>query len=548
MVKINPFHGQSGAYSSLPSQPATDYNATTTYIPSTNTSSFQAALLQPPRYELHDYNKLTPSASVSTVSNVKQKRNRHVDWTTIWLLLAVWASLIISSVILLWRAHSVTQTKSDGGSAATPAEVAETITLPLPALLVATVLNEALIDRCWRRVVYSALSSRNIPIPNVHLARNLRAANFGWVNFVKRAFQWRLSLRDWRSIISYCLLRWLTAVSLASVHFCVSWDETSKDSLQFEVTKRTWWIFGPVILHGSSIFAVSVVWFIPPWKFFSRRYRNTGLLSKYQPYLDRVQGGSIATYETVADMLDPNCLSKKPLEKAYKPGLQLGTKVKGIWLGLITTFTPPIIAWSIFQFGKPGDVLKNDIHRFLFQLVFLAQNIFFLLAFDFIMWNLSLEGLSKSKSQKPNRNFRHLGSSSGIMLLIKAIKQRRPIRAAIYMWLFWCQACIFRAFTVFWSVGQSILTYDTLEERQSFYDPDFWIGWVVFTFLMVMPLFIAWFFTPFHAPICEQDGWRWAKIAQHALTEPGFYGIRNGQAAWGLDVQPFSAPKKEILL
>ncbi|KAH8886073.1 hypothetical protein GQ53DRAFT_750864 [Thozetella sp. PMI_491] len=59
------------------------------------------------------------------------------------------------------------------------------------------------------------------------------------------------------------------------------------------------------------------------------------------------------------------------------------------------------------------------------------------------------------------------------------------------------------------------------------------------TILLVWPLFLAWSFTSFQAPICPPSGWIWAQIAKGAMYTPGAWGVRDGKAAWGDDVIPF---------
>jgi len=186
------------------------------------------------------------------------------------------------------------------------------------------------------------------------------------------------------------------------------------------------------------------------------------------------------------------------------------------------------------------------ILRFGVHLVILAQNILYLLAFDFVIWNLSLEGLCKDAKSKPNKNMHHLHTSSGIMLIIKAFKQRRPFRASIFMWLFWVQACIMRLMTVVWTLDANMFNYGN-KDPNFFYDKTFWVSWMILTSAIVYPLFVLWFLMSFQAPICGQDGWRWATIAQRALRARGNYGVLQGEAAWGPNVVSFRAWNGEKL-
>lgn len=95
--------------------------------------------------------------------------------------------------------------------------------------------------------------------------------------------------------------------------------------------------------------------------------------------------------------------------------------------------------------------------------------------------------------------------------------------------------------------------YASQEDRKSFWDPDFWVAYGVFSMGLALPLFFVWLFTPFQAPVGEQDGWRWAQIAKTALREDGFYGVREvvapdgrivSEAAWGVNVKSFRSVGK----
>lgn len=472
-----------------------------------------------------------------------------MDWATTITLIFVWTFLTLGCLVLLFFARFAAKTDSEGGADVTGDEVIGTIGLSSFPILLATVLNEVLVERCWRRVVYSALGHDASTLDNATMAKNLRAANFEWVNVVKRLFTWELSLQDLRVLISYILVRWGTAISIASIQLSVSWKPAHPDTdvLLYTASRRYVWFIVPALIHAFCIFGTMAIWLMPPWRFFSARFDDHGLLERYSPYLQRVSGGSVAKFEAVAKNLDP-CGEEKPsLKKSNAPGVQFLAKMKGIWLGLLCMNIPPALAYVYFQSTDRGDVLRLGIYRFAFHLVFLAQNIFYLLALDFAVWNVSLEGFCKQTRGRPNKTLRHLGYSSGMMLLVKAFKQRRPIRAALFMWLFWLQACLMRFLTVLYVLCITVLSYGTFDDRDEFYDPNFWLGWGVMSALFIIPLFCLWLFTEFQAPICEQDGWRWAKIAQNALCEDGYYGVKNGEAVWAVDVEPFNSCKGVIL-
>ncbi|KAF2667469.1 hypothetical protein BT63DRAFT_292958 [Microthyrium microscopicum] len=478
-------------------------------------------------------------------------KRRTLDWATILLTIAVWIFLTAACLVLLYFSHKASQTRSAEGSSATGDEIALAIAVSSIPLLLATILNEVLVERCWRRVIHSALGIGAEHLSDVQMGVYLRAANFQWVNIVKRMWRHEFSWRDLRSMASYGLLRWGTAISIASVQLCVTWTkegtgDDGHDSL-YTAKKRAYWLGIPVFIHAVSIFATTTIWLMVPWAMFSGRYDEQGLLERYKPYLQRVSqrggNGSIAKYEDIARFLDekkyPEYRLEKKLIKKHQPGYQLWGKLKGISLGLVLMGLAPgaaLLYTSLTQHlsedGMQG-MIRNGVYRFGFHLVFLGQNIFYIMALDFVVWNLSLEGFCKGPRTKPNKSLRDLGYSSGIVLLWRALRQRRPYRSLIFMCLFWVQALLVRSLTTLYSLAVVVLRYGTDESRQSFYDPDFWIGYLMISMVLVVPLFLIWMFTEFQAPIGEQDGWRWAKIAQKALQGDGYYGVREGEAAWG---------------
>lgn len=484
---------------------------------------------------------------------LRKRPRRWFDYPTLLLLLAVWAFLTFSCVILLFFTAYFSTTTSVAGEDITGEEIASTLALSSIPILLATILNEVLVDRCWRRVTCAALGRNAVTQSNSRQAANLRAANFEWLNFLKRAGKCDLSFQDIRAVFSYGLLRWGSAVSIASVQLCVSWEYTEFPRADDKVGlytahKRLIWVVVPVFLHSLSVFGTMLIWFIPPWLAFSSRFDDNGLLNRYEPYLQRVRGGSVVKYESVARHLE-SYQTDVPIGKEHQPGIQFFAKLKGIWFGLGSMCLPPAAAWAYTRYIRWDNGLGFGTYRFAFHLVFLAQNIFYLLALDFVVWNLSLEGFCRTKSpkQKPNRSLRHLGYSSGIVLLMKSFKQRRPIRSAVFLWLFWLQACLMRFVTVLYTLCLTVLSYGSKNDQKDFYDPYFWLGWIMMTVFFVFPLFGVWLFTRFQAPICEQDGWRWAKIARTAMWEDGYYGVRNGEAVWAREVKPFDECKGEKL-
>ena len=122
---------------------------------------------------------------------------------------------------------------------------------------------------------------------------------------------------------------------------------------------------------------------MPPWRFFSDRFQDAGLLKRYTPYLNRVRGGCVASYDAVAELLDPRAEKLRTLERKNSPGIQFFAKLNGIWLGLIGMNVPPALAWAFFQYVDSNDILRFGVYRFALHFVFLAQNIVYLPALDF---------------------------------------------------------------------------------------------------------------------------------------------------------------------
>ena len=441
-------------------------------------------------------------------------------------LFAVWVFLVGSTGLMLLMSKEASSTD----------DIQSVVALSVWPILAATIINEFVVDRCWRRVTIAALGKFNT-YNAAQLQKNIRAANFEWLNIWKRLWTHELSFMDFRALLSYIILRWGTAVSIASMQFAVNWTAT-EDSGTYVVDRRRFWLVGPVIIHGLSITCVLVLWLLPPWSVFSGHYDDMALLEHYRPYLDHVPGGSIATYDDVARFLDPKGTEStdRNLRKQFRPGLQFRAKLKGIWFGILCAHIPPVLA----SFYKIRSLFERNA-LFFVNLTLLAQNICYILALDFVVWNLSLEGLCKDKGTRLKKTMRHFGTNSGIMLLIKALRQRRPWKVAFFFWLFWLQACVIRALAFIFIVDVKMDKYDPKAVKNDFYglNGPFWIGYTVITSGIIVPLFVLWLLIPQQAPVCSQDGWRWARIAQVSLFEEGNYGVENNQARWGRNVCSF---------
>jgi hypothetical protein len=299
----------------------------------------------------------------------------------------------------------------------------------------------------------------------------------------------------------------------------------------------------PIAIHALAITLSLAIWGLAPWKAFSGAYDGTALLSRYQPYLDRVLGGSIATYTDVARFLAPKRGEDKTkiLRTKYTPGRHVGRKFKGVWSGILLAHMPPVIAYFWVTNSSIERLLTSNHMLFVIHIGFIAQNICYLFALDFVVWNLTMEGLCKSNSSESKLGMRYLGSDSGIMLLVKAVRQGRPWRVTFFLWLFLGQAIVLRGLLLLFLLDVEMSRYgpDTASQLSQF-NGKFWLGWIYLTGFITLPLFVLWLFMPHQAPVCGHDGWRWATIARSALFERGNYGIKANRAAgWGLDVQSF---------
>lgn len=476
----------------------------------------------------------------------RQRRKRRCDFLTPCLLVLICGFLTFSSVasiLFLPDPNVVTVQK-----------VTHVIIISYVISLPATIMNEVLIDRCWQRVVYAALGDHCRHQRDDHLATNLRAANFELWNWIRRLTKREGSFRDIRALWSYGWLRWGTTASIAAIQLSAKFDVGGRpndnvDNEHVVVERRHLWILAPAVIQCFCILSALGIWGIMPWSL-PRKIHEEDLLDRYQPYLNAVPegSGSIADYDDVARHLERRGYETRTLEKKHRPGIQFGRKLKGTCFGLLAAEVPPVLAFLLMRhMSEHGTSIGLPLLRFGIHLVFLTQNILYLQALDFVIWNLSLEGLCKAAKTRPNNNLRHLSSTSGVMLLIKALKQLkhwRPFRATLYLWLFWIQAVLVRAWMTLFLVDLSMNEYQSDHKLKVWMlDPQFWIGWVIDTGIVIYPLFFLWLLTPFQVPICSPDGWRWANIANGAWRSQGFskgsYGVVDGKAAWGNDVVSF---------
>ena len=105
-------------------------------------------------------------------------------------------------------------------------------------------------------------------------------------------------------------------------------------------------------------------------------FQDAGFLKRYSPYLYRVRGGCVASYNAVAELLGLRTEKFRTLERKNRPRIQFFAKLNEIWLGLIGMNIPPALAWAFFQYVEFDDILRFGVYLFALHFVFLAQNIF----------------------------------------------------------------------------------------------------------------------------------------------------------------------------
>lgn len=150
----NPYH----QFQNYPSQTSLNPSVSTAYHSQT---SFQPS--HQPYQEFHplipdNAGKKQPEPFVQEIPKYKQPKRRRADHLTTVLLFAVWAFLTMSCVVLLYSALVVSQDSGEAGANVTGSEIGGVIMLAAPFTLVVTILNELLVDRAWRRVMYTMLT------------------------------------------------------------------------------------------------------------------------------------------------------------------------------------------------------------------------------------------------------------------------------------------------------------------------------------------------------------------------------------------------------
>ena len=400
--------------------------------------------------------------------------------------------------------------------------------------------NEALVDRTWRRIKSQALRGSV-------KGDYLRAANFQLLNCVKRLFAGKLSKRELFTLAAYALLRWGSTFSFASIQLVIKIERQSPT--QFAARYRYAYLPLPLALHLFAVFGSLAVSGLPPWALFVNRYDKMVIYAAYRRYLDIVPYGSAATSDQVADLLDKSGLQPhdfSSLAVKHRPGAQFGKKVRGLLTGSLILIGVPIL---LYVYQHTADKDGFPVNRFTYSTGLSVINTGYTFAQTFVVWTLGLEGITSSPRSDTNR----LGTNSGIMLLAKAFRQRRPVRVFFLYWIFWLHALLFRGFAwmMLWilAIHKIAPEQDSASGLANFKDFGATTFWPIGLWFFVFPPFMLWLCIPFKAPLAPMDQWRVSKILEGATKGKGRYGIEGqpgrGKAAWGPNTRVFT---KEILL
>jgi hypothetical protein len=459
------------------------------------------------------------------------------DCAALTLCIVIW-TLIAGSIASYVALYKLYQT-SDGLMSTDDLMTTFVYGLGLAAL--GASLNEALVDRTWRRIKAQALRGSV-------KGDYLRAANFQLMDCLKRLFKGKLSKRELFTLVAYALLRWGTAFSFSSIQLVIKIVPHGED--RFASYYHYNYLPLPLALHVGSVFGSLAVSGLPPWSLFVNRYDKKVIYAAYRRYLDIVPYGSAATSDQVADLLDRTNLQPGPndfcsLAVQHAPGLQLRKKLRGVMTGMLIIILAPTLA---FWYQKTADKNGRAVARFTYSSTLSVLGTGYTFAESFAVWTLGLEGITST----PRSDTNWLGTTSGLMLLVKAFRQRRPVRVFFLYWIFWAHALFVRFLAWFLVVALSIHKLAPSQDevlglaglkslRTMFWPLGLW-------FLLLAP-FLLWLVVPFKAPLAPMDQWRVSKILEGATNGKGRYGIEGqpgqGKAAWGLNTRVFT---KEVLL
>lgn len=281
---------------------------------------------------------------------------------------------------------------------------------------------------------------------------------------------------------------------------------------------------------------------LPPWALLLNRYDETVIHAAYQRYLDIVPYGSAASSDQVAKLLETTNNQPRDftsLAVNHSPGLQLGQKLRGTISGTVIVLVIPAL---VYGFQHLSDTTGVAISRFAYAYGLEITAAGYGFAAGFVVWTLGLEGVTAT----PRSDSNYLGTTSGVMLFVKACRQRRPTRVFFLYWVFWLHSGVMRLllFVTTWALS----VQNIVPEQQSINDAMWkinslskWVFWPAIIWAWILLPFLLWIVVPFRAPLTPFDGWRHAKIveARHwakadtALMDPRVTEGRRGGETHG---------------
>lgn len=405
--------------------------------------------------------------------------------------------------------------------------------------LFAAVFNETLLDRCWRRISIHALKG---PTCGAHL----RAANFEWLVMLKGVVRWKLSVREFLTSISYMTLRWGTVAAIPIAQ--LSFEIIPLKNGDFEIKYRPWVVPMAPLAHLLALAIAFILVGLPPWVALQSGYGEDALQRAYQPYLDRVPMGSAASYEDVARHLDNHsdyeALIGEQLATHHRPGRQLRAKLRGMGPG-IALIALTLILLVVYIKNSRGTSTASRFYAIQFS--YLVENVGYTLALNNIIWQISLESITFRGKSRLGAGTNHLSASSGVMLTIKLFGRCTNCRSKLLMVLFLFQAAaarvLFTQMGFFWNIERSSGSslYRELISSDGSLLENVGIFWSVLFGPVIFIPFVIFLFVRFSAPLCNVDGWRVAKIQVDGVYVPGRYGVLDGKATMGIDVESFEA-------
>ena len=311
------------------------------------------------------------------------------------------------------------------------------------------------------------------------------------------------------------------------------------------------WIPVPIALHLASLILGLAICGLPPWSILLNKYDEKVIHAAYQQYLDVVPYGSAASSDQIATLLDDTNNQPRDftsLAVDHRPGLQLKKKTRGILSGTALILAMPSI---IYGYQHTSVHTAIPIERFIYSYGIDITAAGYGFATSFAIWTLGLEGITARARSDTN----YLGTSSGLMLFVKACRQRSPARVFLLYWVFWLHSGLMRLllFATSWalSVQHIVPAQQTISDAMWRVNSlSQWVFWPAIIWGWMLLPFGLWLVVPFKAPLTPYDGWRHAKILEGAATVgKGRYGVEGavgqGRAVWGRGTRVFG---KERLL